>query len=124
MTDARDSTRAEHWHPRLHKSIVVAQCGIESGDRQGDACAFARWLNELEEAGRPNPRAAELHRQFHIAAARILDIAQSGRKPEALALLSAEGEYAGIFSDLMLEMQGWQKREFPWYDPFCRWGDE
>jgi hypothetical protein len=72
---------------------------------------------ELEDAGHHHARATELHRRFHLAAAHILDIAQSGRKREALELLSAEGEYAGIYSELMLGMEGWKKQQVPWYGP-------
>lgn len=108
----------QHWHPRLHKAIVLGQCEVGPAEAsREDACAFGRWLMELEAGGQHNARAAELHRRFHLAAAHILEIAQSGRKLEALELLSAEGEYAGIYSELMLEMEGWKKQQFPWYVP-------
>lgn len=106
------------WHPRLHKAVILNQCDVADPEtRRADACAFGKWLMELEDAGHHHVRATELHGRFHLAAAHILDIAQSGRKREALELLSAEGEYAGIYSELMLEMEGWKKQQFPWYGP-------
>ena len=115
QTVAEESS--QRWHPTLHKTVILGGCGECPEKARDDACAFARWMKELDDAGQHNLRATDLHRRFHLAAAHILDIAASGRKLEALELLSAEGEYAGIYSELMLEMQGWKKQQFPWYIP-------
>ena len=126
MQTLGESPPAENrrWHPRLHKSIILAECNVAVAEASRppetfgtDACAFGRWLMELENSGQEHNRATELHRRFHLAAAHILEIARSGRQLEALQLLSAEGEYAGIYSELMMEMQGWKKQQFPCYVP-------
>ena len=109
---------SERWHPHLHKAIIPGECDVDPAQAgKKDTCAFGRWLKELEDAGHHNERATELHRRFHQAAAHILDIARTGRKREVLEMLSAEGEYAGIYSELMLEMEGWKKQQFPSYIP-------
>ena len=103
--------RHRHWHRRLHHAVAAGQCSVDPADaRRDDNCEFGRWLREMSDAGHHHARATELHRRFHLAAAHILELALSGRRPEALELLSAEGEYAGISAELMLEMTEWKKQ--------------
>ncbi len=82
--------------------------GLEDAPFQYDRDRHVR-RGQSDRASPRRDRVAELHRRFHVAAARLLDVALAGKKREALKMLDGSGEYAGVSSALMREMTEWQR---------------
>jgi hypothetical protein len=111
LADSLNTAMGAHrvWKTRLLSAIATGACDVDrTTARRDDACAFGKWLLSSNETGPRRDRVAELHRRFHLAAARVLDVALAGKKPEALKMLDDAGEYAGISSALTREMTEWE----------------
>lgn len=74
-----------------------------------NACEFGKWLyGEFPASLRGTPafeaiRAA--HAQFHVTAARILQLAIDGQKGEALRLMDPQGEFMTLSGSLILKLR-------------------
>ena len=98
------------WKTRLNSAIVSGKCDIDPKEaRRDDACAFGKWLKSFATTSIRRQRIAELHTRFHAVAARVLDVALTGKKREAMALLAVGGEYESISAQLIREMTEWKR---------------
>lgn len=87
------------WKERLHDYILGhsdEELQVETVAR-ADQCALGVWLDgegKDHHAGQPAfENVRRLHAQFHLCAGKVLAVAQSNRREEAMAMLE-EGEYA------------------------------
>ena len=82
------------WKGRLSSAIQTGKCDVSpSVAQQDNQCAFGKWLGgpSVDPATRRSSEYAEckeLHRKFHIAAARALSLALAGKKQEARNILA------------------------------------
>lgn len=82
------------------------------GIRSYDTCEFGKWLASLPAADSSSPhckKVAELHAEFHKAAAEVLEIALSGRKQEGEAAVSLGSRFSLISSDLTMAVSAWKE---------------
>ena len=100
----------EIWKARLATAIAAGASPFSPDEiRRDDRCPFGEWLHhglDIHEL----PHAAEvrtLHAAFHGAAARILELAISGRRDEALAAMSPGSAFATLCDQLTGELQRW-----------------
>lgn len=98
------------WKSRLKVAIETGQCDVVANDaRRNDVCAFGKWLLSSNDQGSRFRKVDALHRQFHSAVGRVLDLALTGRKDTALTLMNTDGEYARISLALTREMMEWKR---------------
>ena len=82
------------------------------GIRSHDTCEFGKWLASLppsESSSQQCKKVAELHAEFHKAAAEVLEIALSGRREEGEAAISLGSRFLLISSDLTMAMSAWKE---------------
>ncbi len=103
------------WKSRLEK--VITQ-GISDTSvtvvRQDNQCDFGRWMHgpDLPEGEKRSTHFKEclhLHRQFHLAAAKIMTLALANRKDEASRALAPMSEFANSSASLTKAMMEWDK---------------
>lgn len=103
------------WKSRLEK--VIAQ-GISDTSvtvvRQDDQCDFGRWMHgsELPEGEKRSTHFKEclhLHRQFHLAAAKIMTLALANKRDEATRAMAPRSEFANSSASLTKAMMDWDK---------------
>lgn len=103
------------WKTRLSQAISTGKTDVSVETvRTDNQCAFGKWLYgpTLDPKDKLSPwyqEVKKLHAHFHETAAHVLELALSGKKQEAQALLSIEGEYAKISSQLTTAMSSWAK---------------
>ena len=97
------------WKIHLKTAIAVGTSEFKPETVEKDsACEFGKWLYSLAPFERQLPAiemVIELHAQFHREAARILDLAVNGHPLEAEKLLSSDGDFAGLSSQLVKSLQ-------------------
>ncbi len=102
------------WKGRL---FDAARTGTSEFDpavvAHDDKCDFGKWLYEaVPEKDRQSeyyPTVKELHARFHRTASRILELAVSGNKAEALVELGTDGEYAALSHELSSTLMDWKE---------------
>ncbi len=75
-------------------------------------CEFGQWLDALPEADRQSPhwqKVRTLHAEFHLAAARVLELALAGREREAQVELGTTGSFTRVSSELTVAMADWKR---------------
>lgn len=106
------------WKARLMQAIQTGKCEVRAQDAyRDDACAFGKWLHSCSgspqgqgrDQGAHYAAVFDLHRRFHGAAGRVLDLALAGKKDEALKLLGTKSEYATISLQLTREIMEWKR---------------
>jgi len=101
------------WKRKLSDAITSGKSNISIAVAKSDReCEFGKWLLALSPTELANPhakRAIELHKRFHAEAGRTLELAVSGKKPEAEKSMNLGGDYATASSDLTLHMMNWRK---------------
>lgn len=85
------------WRHRLYNSIESGSAEF-SIRRVGadDECEFGKWLlgiDSEDRCGSDYDNIKALHTEFHRIAARVLELALSGKREEALAFMLPGGEY-------------------------------
>jgi len=100
------------------KWITELRIAIEEGSsvfdpeivRTDNSCDFGKWLYDDFPK---SPESLELfddiretHAKFHRKAAHILQLAISGRAPEALKLMDYQGEFMRLSGELILLLKG------------------
>lgn len=100
------------WKQRINQAIstgksewdwkTVAQC---------NACDFGKWLESFpaHEKNDYFHQVNRLHADFHKEAARVLQMAVSGRTDEARAATGQSSAYTQLTSQLTLAMMNWKK---------------
>ncbi len=76
------------WRIRLEQAIATGQSSVDVATAQrDDACPFGKWLyTEIDVADRGHPQyetTRDLHTEFHLCAASVLDLALKGRQVQA-----------------------------------------
>lgn len=101
------------WKQRLRTAIETAGSDVTVAQARTDStCAFGTWLHALPVAERTTEHAVAvktMHAQFHAEAARVLQLALSGRKPEAEKALAPGSAFATKSAELTTAMLRWQR---------------
>ena len=103
------------WKARLRNAIDKGVLEIPVATIKVDnQCAFGKWLYGASIT--PNIRGTkeyqavkEAHAEFHLAAAKVAELAQVGNKAEANAHMEMGGEFAKISVKLTRAMMDWEK---------------
>ncbi|HVO75695.1 MAG TPA: CZB domain-containing protein [Ignavibacteriaceae bacterium] len=102
------------WKKKLQEVLDTGKSEFKvSIVKKDDQCQFGQWLKNLSEQEKKSPeygRVSELHAQFHLAAAEILDLALKGKKEEAQKKLQLGGGYGQISGKLVLALQTWRNK--------------
>ena len=102
------------WKSRLHAAINTGVLDVSAETiTKDDQCPFGRWLQTVEPSVRDSEeykRVKELHAKFHVAAAKVVELALAGKKNEAEQLMGVNGEYAVITTKLVMELMAWEKK--------------
>ena len=103
------------WKAHLKRAIETGKFDASIDTiRKDDHCDFGKWLygstlSDIDKASNSYKTVRDLHEEFHRTAAKIVDLALSGRKDEASKMISHNGEYALISSKLTAKMMEWKK---------------
>jgi methyl-accepting chemotaxis protein len=104
------------WKQRIRQAIEtghIAEISIET-IRADNQCAFGKWLisNELSASDRQSEyykNVQRLHTDFHLVAAKVVELATTGKKADAEAMMELGGEYATASSVLTQVMMAWKR---------------
>ncbi len=103
------------WKAHLRRAIETGKfdTSVETV-RKDNNCDFGKWLygstlSPIDKASNSYKTVRDLHAEFHRTAAKIVDLALSGKKDEASKMMSLDGEYALISSKLTAKMMEWKK---------------
>ncbi|SBT04073.1 conserved hypothetical protein [Candidatus Accumulibacter aalborgensis] len=102
------------WMTHLRNAVLGAYSGMDREYIRADnQCEFGKWLygSHLSAEQRVSEyfqAVQRLHAEFHQLAARVLDLAASGRMVEAYSLLY--GEYVTMSGRLVIAMRAWQEK--------------
>ena len=101
------------WKSRLQKAIETGASDLSvTVVRQDDQCDFGKWLlgrdvsDEIKRSAHYT-ECQRLHRQFHLEASKVLTLAISGRKAEALRAVEPNSEFAKCSANLTKTMMAW-----------------
>ncbi len=99
------------WKMRLKAAIDTGKGDVDVATARVDnACEFGKWLyGQVSADAQATPYYGEvkqLHAQFHQVAGLVLELATSGKRSDAEALMG--GDYARISSELTRKMMEWQ----------------
>lgn len=95
------------WKKHLHEMI---ESGIVDEELGEEVCEFGQWLKENVEKLNSSEhyfKVAELHHQVHKEAQRIITLALSGRREEALAAIVYGSEFEHISQSLVQNIIAW-----------------
>jgi len=104
------------WKSRLKQAIATGKADAPLDTIRADnACAFGKWLygpslSATEKSSAEFLKVRNLHAQFHKCAARVAELAQTGKATEAEKMLSGEGEFAMASHQLTQAMMDWKKQ--------------
>jgi hypothetical protein len=107
------------WKSRLKMTIESGRIDMPVDSiRRDDQCDFGKWLqgkalSAADKATADCRKVDELHRRFHQTAARVVELALSGRKAEAETMMILGGEYAAISDKLTEAMTDWKRASRP-----------
>jgi hypothetical protein len=107
------------WKSRLKMTIESGRIDMPvDGIRRDDQCDFGKWLrgsalSAPDKATTDYRNVIDLHGQFHLIAARVVELALSGRKAEAETMMILGGEYASISARLTDAMLNWKRASRP-----------
>lgn len=103
------------WKTRLKSAIRAGQLDTRVETiRVDDECDFGKWLcgrtlTPQDKATTHYRSVKALHAEFHRTAARVAELAVSGRGPEADEMLAFDGEFSRISAKLTQAMMEWKK---------------
>lgn len=119
MTNQQEIDRAisahSHWTAQLREAIHQCKCSTPLDVLQSDnQCEFGRWLysDSISPGEKATPRfkiVQKLHAEFHRTAARVAELAQSGRQADAEQMMQNGGEFNAISRKLIGAMEDWKK---------------
>jgi hypothetical protein len=102
------------WKTRLKTAIDTRtiETPVET-IRQDNQCAFGKWLygptlTSADKSSDHYKTVITLHAEFHKAAARVAELAVSGKATEAEASIAPGGEYATVSAKLTRVMMEWK----------------
>ncbi len=116
MVTKQDLDAALHahmqWKIRIEGAISEKRSDFQPEVvKKDDACEFGRWLHTrpVDVMNTDHYRKVKaLHAEFHRVAGSLLDLALSGRAPDARKGLDAGGEYRTITGKLILAINTWK----------------
>jgi len=103
------------WKSRIRAAVETGRCDVPLLTiRANDRCEFGRWLGggELTAAQRASPayrKVDELHRQFHLATAHVVELAVTGRKAEAERESQPTAEFGRTSTALTRALMEWSR---------------
>lgn len=103
------------WKARLKTVIETGKSDTPADTiRQDNRCTFGQWLYgaTLTDADKASPHyqnVRQLHAEFHKVAARVVELATTGKKQEAQALMELGGEYSRVSGNLTKAMMDWKR---------------
>ena len=100
------------WKAHLGTAITLGSAPFRVEDvGRDDRCKFGQWLHGLRsEKNAPQFEVVRaLHARFHEEAARVLELALSGKAEEARARVAPEGEYATTSAQLVEALLAWSE---------------
>ncbi len=104
------------WKQRLRIAIQTGATDISVETiRVDNQCVFGKWLysDSIPPRVKQSPeyqKVLKLHADFHKVAARVAELAISGRAAEAETLMKVNGEYAIASAQLTQAMTDWKKK--------------
>ena len=105
-------TAHDEWKARLLAAIESGSSEFQPETVRADhLCEFGKWFDSLGKESRGSlhvERVGALHAQFHEAAARVLDLALTGHRAQALTSLGFGSDYTRASVLLVDEMQLWR----------------
>ncbi|MCP3904318.1 MAG: hypothetical protein GY715_11865 [Planctomycetes bacterium] len=117
MIDPQNIVRAiaSHatWKYRLRQAIATGTSEwTVPGVRVDDQCDFGVWLRSLskvEQLSEHWKTVQARHREFHRAAADVLELALAGRGSEATEAIAPHSHFADVSKNLTLAMMAWKE---------------
>lgn len=101
------------WKFRIKDAIRTGESNWNPEELKPDnQCAFGKWLYSfpLDERDEHFKVVHDLHAKFHQAAAKVLELAITGRQEEAHKLShDFNSEYSILTSELVLALSNWSK---------------
>lgn len=105
------------WKHLLKEVIDSQKCDRTLDSVKADSqCDFGKWLMSLSGADRTSVHwqtIHKLHAEFHIAAAKVLEMALKGKRDEATAELSMHGAFTRVSSQLTVAVSNWKRELTP-----------
>ena len=103
------------WKRRLATVIENDGEGLSVEEVSSDSqCEFGKWLCIEVSVGEQRlpifERARKLHAEFHLEAGRVLALAQSKRRSEAMEAIEPTSEFVRISGALTLVLEQWRFR--------------
>ena len=101
------------WKVRLASAIETGTSEFTPESvRADDRCALGKWLYyEIDPALKAQPQYAavrKLHADFHVAAAKVLELALSGHKAEAQSAMLIGQEFGCASTQLTIALSNWR----------------
>jgi chemoreceptor zinc-binding protein len=103
------------WKARLQKAIDQGVSDVSVAvARQDNQCDFGKWLYATDlpaetKGSQHYTQCRDLHRQFHVAAAKVLTLALAAKKDEAAHAIGMGSEFANCSASLTKAMMNWDK---------------
>ena len=103
------------WEASLKDAIESELSLATASSMKSDhECRFGKWLlspdlSPAVKASQHFSKVTQLHSEFHKAASRIIDLAMSGDKPEAMKSISHGGQFQEISGKLIFAMKEWHE---------------
>lgn len=102
------------WKTHFHLAISAGHHDVNSGSVAADAeCPLGKWLHDTpaeEKRGTDYHNVKVLHAEFHREAGKIVEMATSGRRDEALSNLAFAGPYGSASGKLVLALYEWKAK--------------
>lgn len=101
------------WKARLRQVLASGKSDASPQTiRRDDQCDFGRWLHGASLAERRAPEyqmIKALHARFHVAAAKVVELAVAGRRADAESSMAMGGEFFAASTELTTAMKGWKR---------------
>lgn len=103
------------WKTRLKMAIDTGLIDIPVDTiRVDNQCALGKWLygttlNAQDKSSANYQNVKILHVQFHKSAARVAELALSGKKTDAEKMMALNGEFSVISGNLISALMEWKK---------------
>ena len=100
------------WKARLYQAIHTGKSEFQPEKVKVDnLCDFGKWFYTLLPTERSSPKGKtiqDLHAKFHAEAARVLDLALTGKKQEAEIAIGLGSNFANLSAALTQQMMAWK----------------
>jgi len=103
------------WKTNLKNAIATGSIDTSVETiRVNNQCAFGKWLygatlTPKDKTSSHYRTVKDLHAEFHKTAARVAELAVTGKKVEAEKMMALGGEFASISSKLTRAMMEWKE---------------